>query len=141
VKYVCLVYHDEKELQAMSDAELDAHIGACMDWLGDLETSGRHIYSAGLQASATAATVRLRGGRTVMTDGPFAETKEALLGFTIVDARDLNEAIHIAEQLDAARIGSVEVRPVFELGTEAADPGDRRRAAAIGRGISRRAAA
>lgn len=77
--------------------------------------SGRMLAAEALQPVETATTVRLRGGKLSITDGPFAETKEQLAGFYLVDARDLNEALQIAGKIPAARVGSVEVRPVRQL--------------------------
>jgi len=114
MKYVCLVYHEEEKLAALSQPQMDGLVGACIGWVEELEASGHHIFSAGLQSIRTAATVRHRNGKLSMTDGPFAETKEFLGGFTLIDAKDLNEAIQIASKFPAARIGSMEVRPVLD---------------------------
>jgi hypothetical protein len=114
VKYICLVYHEEGKLDALEQGELDALVGDCIAWTEELEKSGHHVFSAGLQSAGTAMTVRSRNGRMSMTDGPFAETKEQLGGFTLLDARDLNEAIRLAAMLPAARLGSIEIRPILE---------------------------
>ena len=135
MKYMCLVYHDEGQLDAMPEADHDAHIRVCAGWVADLHANGRHVYSAGLQSGRTAATVRIREGGLTATDGPFAETKEVLLGLTIIEARDLNDAIQVAGKLDAARLGAVEVRPILDLDEEPSEPSDRRRIAAIRRNI------
>src|SRR2546425_816893 len=74
MKYVCLVYHEEEKLAALSQAQMDGLVGACIGWVEELEASGHHIFSAGLQSVRTAATVRHRNGKLSMTDGPFAET-------------------------------------------------------------------
>jgi hypothetical protein len=131
LKYLCLVYHDEEKLNAMSPAELDTLMADCVTWLDDLQKSGRYVLSAALQALSTATTVRSRGGKLAITDGPFAETKEIVGGFTLIEARDLNEAIQIASTLPVARFGSVEVRPVLESGMELSDPLDRKLVAAL----------
>src|SRR4051794_9496901 len=114
MKYICLVYHEEGKLEALAQSELDTLVGDCIAWTEELEKQGRHLFSAGLQSVRQAATVRNRNGRLSMTDGPFAETKEQLGGFTLLDARDLNEAIRLAAKLPAARLGSVEIRPILE---------------------------
>lgn len=114
MKYMCLVYHEEAKLEALSQAQMDGLVGACCDWVEDLEKSGHHVFSAGLQSVRSATTVRHRNGKLSLTDGPFAETKEFLGGFTLIEARDLNEAIQIASNFPAARLGSMEVRPVLE---------------------------
>jgi hypothetical protein len=134
MKYICLVYHDEKQLDALSPGELEALVGECGAWVEDLQKGGHHVFSAGLQCVRTAATLRRRNGTLATTDGPFAETKEFLGGFTIIDARDLNEAIQLASKLPAVGIGSIEVRPVLEPDAELTDPLDRKLGAAIRRG-------
>lgn len=108
MKYLCLVYLDERRLSEVPDAECKA----CGD---ALRQSGRMIAAEALQSVHTATTVRVREGKVSVTDGPFAETKEVLAGFYLVDAADLDDAIRIAAGIPPARIGSVEVRPVREL--------------------------
>lgn len=108
MKYLCLVYLDEKKLDAVPDSECKA----CGD---GLRKSGHHIAAEALQSVDTATTVRVRNGKMSVTDGPFAETKEQLAGFYLIEAKDLNEAIQVAGGIPAARVGSVEVRPVREL--------------------------
>jgi hypothetical protein len=133
MKYACLVYHQEEKLNALAEAELAALVRECLGWIEDLEQGGHHVFSAGLQSARTATTARKRGGTVSMTDGPFAETKEFLGGFTILEARDLNEALHLVSKFPAGgHIGSVEVRPVLELDAEFMDPLDRKLDAAIG---------
>jgi hypothetical protein len=105
MKYLCLVYLDEKRLDELPDEE-------CVAYDEHIRTSGHCIASEALQSVQTATTVRVRNGRTTVTDGPFAETKEQLAGFYLIDARDLNEAIQVASRIPPARVGSVEVRPV-----------------------------
>lgn len=108
MKYLCLVYLDEQKLSEISDRE-------CKSCGDALRQSGQHIAAEALQSIHTATTVRVRNGKVSVTDGPFAETKEQLAGFYLVDARDLNEAIQIASRIPPARIGSIEVRPTREL--------------------------
>lgn len=105
MKYLCLVYLDEKRLNELPDEE-------CVDFDEGVRASGHCIASEALQSVQTATTVRVRNGRTAVTDGPFAETKEQLAGFYMIEARDLNEAIQIASRIPPARVGSIEVRPV-----------------------------
>jgi hypothetical protein len=133
MKYICLVYHEEKKLAALSQHELDGLVAECGAWVGELTQGGHHVFSAGLQSLRTATTLRQRDGDLLVTDGPFAETKEFLGGFTILEARDLNEAIQLAAQLPAVRIGTVEVRPVLEPDADLTDALDRRIGAAIRR--------
>ena len=108
MKYLCLVYLEKDKLHAVPDGE-------CFNCGQGLRTSGALLAAEALQPVDTATTVRVRGGKVFVTDGPFAETKEQLAGFYLVDARDLNEAIQIASKIPPAREGSVEVRPVREL--------------------------
>jgi hypothetical protein len=108
MKYLCLVYGEEKEIAAMTDDE-------CMAYDQALRNSGKCLASEALQPAHTATTVRLRNGKVSIRDGPFAETKELLAGFYLIDAADLNDAIQIASQIPPARVGSIEVRPVREL--------------------------
>ena len=108
MKYLCLVYSDEKRLEELSDAE-------CFACSEELQASGHRIAAEALESVQTATTVRVRNSKVTMTDGPFAETKEQLAGFYLVEAADLNDAIRIAAKIPAARVGCVEVRPVREL--------------------------
>jgi hypothetical protein len=108
MKYLCLVYLEEQKLRTVPDNE-------CMACGDGFRQSGVLVAAEALQPVATAATVRVRSGRVSVTDGPFAETKEQLAGFYLLDARDLNEAIQMAAKIPPAREGSVEVRPVREL--------------------------
>ncbi|HTI51031.1 MAG TPA: YciI family protein [Planctomycetaceae bacterium] len=131
MKYACLVYHEEEKLNSLSQAQMDGLVGACMNWVEDLERGGHHIFSVGLQSLRTATTVRHRNGSLSLTDGPFAETKEFLGGLTLINARDLNEAIQLASKFPSARLGSMEVRPVLEADCAQTDPLDQKIAAAI----------
>ena len=137
-QYLCLVYHDDATLAAVPDRELEAIVAECVQWIDDLERHGRHIYSAGLQSIRSATTLKHRNGKVTTTDGPFAETKEYVGGFTLFRARDLNEAIAIASTLPAARINTIEVRPVLQADTSSNDPIDRKVADSLRR-ISRAA--
>lgn len=105
MKYLCLVYLDEKRLDELPDED-------CVEYDTAIRKSGHCIASEALEPVSTATTVRVREGRTSVTDGPFAETKEQLAGFYMIEARDLNEAIRIASKIPPARVGSIEVRPV-----------------------------
>jgi hypothetical protein len=114
MKYLCLIYAEEREMYARPAAELEAIAGECVDFDARLKQHGQFVGCERLQPVRTAATVRLRDGKASVTDGPFAETKEQLAGFYLVDARDLNEAIRIASGIPPARLGCVEVRPVWD---------------------------
>lgn len=112
MKYLCLVYSDEDAIHSLPDSPEDRE---CMDYARKVEASGRMIAAEALEPVATATTVRVRDGESTVTDGPFAETREQLAGFYLVDAADLDEVLHIAASIPAARVGCVEVRPVREL--------------------------
>lgn len=105
MKYLCLVYAEERRLAAVADAE-------CVSFDATIRDSGYCLASEALEPVATATTVRVRNRQVSITDGPFAETKEQLAGFYMIEARDLNEAIQVAAQIPPARVGSVEVRPI-----------------------------
>jgi hypothetical protein len=105
MKYLCLVYLDEKRLDEVADSE-------CLEYDAAIRRSGHCIASEALQPVQTATTVRVRNGKVSITDGPFAETKEQLAGFYLVEAKDLNEAIQLAVKVPPAQVGSIEVRPI-----------------------------
>jgi hypothetical protein len=133
MKYACLVYlNDDTSFDARSDDELAEIMAACEAWTESLKKGGHFVMSMALQHVRTAATVRSRDGRASVTDGPFVETKEHLGGLTVIEARDLNEAIHLVSQFPT-RVGAVEVRPVLDPDAELTDPVDRRIAAAARR--------
>ena len=115
MKYLWLIYIDEKKLEALPKSELDAVMEETSAYNDMLQQSGHFISTAGLKSVQTATTLRLRKGKLSVTDGPFAETKEVLGGFCIIEARDLNEAIQLASKWPSLRISSVEVRPIDEL--------------------------
>jgi hypothetical protein len=108
MKYLCLVYGEEALVRQVPDAE-------CVACNETLRANGQRIAAEALQPVRTATTVRVRDGRATVTDGPFAETKEQLAGFYLIDVPDLDDAIRVAEKIPAARVGSVEIRPVREL--------------------------
>jgi hypothetical protein len=108
MKYACLVYLEPAKLHAVHDSE-------CLACGHGFRERGLLVAAEALQPVQTAATVRVRNGQVLLTDGPFAETKEQLAGFYLIEARDLNDAIQVASKIPPAREGSVEVRPVREL--------------------------
>jgi hypothetical protein len=108
MKYLCLVYGEESKMETIPDAE-------CMQVGMALERNGHKIAAEALQPIATATTLRVRNGKVTITDGPFAETKEQLAGFYLIEAADLDEALRLAADIPPARIGSIEVRPIREL--------------------------
>ena len=115
MKYICLGYLEEKMWEAMSENEQKRFIDECLTYDDELRKNGHMVGGEALQGARTATTVRYKSGRLSITDGPFAETKEQLAGFYLIEARDLNEAIQVAGKIPPAREGSVEVRPVREL--------------------------
>jgi len=115
MKYLCLVYIEEKKLADLSDREMDVLVKKSLAYDEVLRKSGHYIVSNALQSVRFAATVRTRDGKAFITDGPFAETKEQLGGFILIEARDLNEAIQVASKIPPGRLGCIEVRPTMEL--------------------------
>jgi len=117
MKYLCLVYGEERAMASMDDRH-------CLAFDADVRASGHCIASEALQPVATATTVRVRNGKVSVTDGPFAETKEALAGFYLLEARDLNEALRLASRIPPAQVGSIEVRPVRPIREAPRIPGE-----------------
>jgi hypothetical protein len=115
MKYMLLIYDDEKVLAAMAPAELGKLFGEYFKFTDDIKASGHYIAGDPLQTVDTATTVRVRNGKTATTDGPFAETREQLGGYYLVEAKDLDEATKIAARIPSAKIGCIEVRPVQVL--------------------------
>lgn len=118
MKYVALVYYDENIMNRMSQDEWDSLNRECIACVESLSEGGHFITGEPLHPVGTATTVRVRNGQVTATDGPFAETREQLAGFYLLDARDLNEAIQLAGRIPPARYGSIEVRPVRDLMAE-----------------------
>jgi hypothetical protein len=114
MKFLCLAYEDEAALHALSAEEWDALRRETLAYVEDLRTRGALVLTHALQSVRTAATVRVRAGSTLVTDGPYAETKEMIGGFFLIDAADLAEATALAARWPSARIGAIEVRPIEE---------------------------
>jgi hypothetical protein len=117
MKYLCLAYYDEKAFAALPEPEVDALVSRCPPHDAALRASGHLVVQASLGASRESVSLRPRGGKVTVIDGPFAETKELVGGFFIVEARDLNEAIRVASLHPAAQLGEqvgwgIEVRPI-----------------------------
>jgi hypothetical protein len=112
MKYLCLAYEAEETFSSMSRVEWDALREETLAYVDSLQQSGHLILTNALQSARTAMTLQVRNGKLSVTDGPFAETKEQLGGFFLIDAADLNEAIQIAGRWPGARFGKIEVRPV-----------------------------
>jgi hypothetical protein len=115
MQYLCLIYEDEKEWEKLPPAETDRILGEYRTFTETLKRSGNYVGGNPLQPSHTATTVRVRKERVATTDGPYAETKEQLGGYYLLEARDLNEAIQLAGRIPGARLGAVEVRPIAEM--------------------------
>ncbi|MGE0351916.1 MAG: YciI family protein [Gemmatimonadales bacterium] len=115
MKYLCLIYDEEKKVNAMSKQEMDRFMGEYFAFTEEVQKSGHYVAGEALQPVQTATTVRVRNGKTSTTDGPFAETKEQLGGFYLINARDLNDAIQVASRIPSAKLGSIEVRPIMEF--------------------------
>lgn len=116
MKYLCLIYADESIWETMPKAEADSMYGEYFAYTDGIQKSGHYVGGNPLQPTRTATTVRVRNGQVSTTDGPFAETKEQLGGYYLVEAADLNDAIQVASRIPGARVGSIEVRPVMATG-------------------------
>jgi hypothetical protein len=115
VRYLCLIHIDEKVLLAMPQAEMDALNARHLALNEELLRSGHFVEAEALSPPASATCLRVRNGRAAVTDGPYAETKEMVAGFYLLEARDLNEAIQVAARIPGAALGTVEVRPCRDL--------------------------
>lgn len=115
MKYLCLIYDDETMWPSMPREQADAIMGEYLNFTNDIQKSGHYLGGNALQPTQTATTVRVRNGKLSSTDGPFAETKEQLGGYYLIEAKDLNEAIQVAGRIPSVRFGSIEVRPIQEF--------------------------
>jgi hypothetical protein len=115
MQYLCLVYAEPEAFDAMSPAEGKALVRESLDHDDILRSKGHFVHANALQPVTTATTIRVRNGRMSTTDGPFAETKEHLCGFILIEAADLDEAIRLGAGIPMARVGSIEIRPIMEL--------------------------
>ena len=123
MRYLCLIYEDEKAWEAKPQAELEAVMGEYFAFTEGIRSNGKLVAGEALQPTPTATTVRVRNGKISTTDGPYAETKEQLGGFYLIDAKDLNDAIQVASKIPGARDGSIEVRPVIDFSQDMAAAG------------------
>jgi hypothetical protein len=114
MRYLCLIYYDEKKLGNMPKTERDTLYDEAYAYYDDLVTGGHGIAGDPLQPVETARTVRVQQGKVSITDGPYIETKEQLGGYILLDASDLDEALQLAAKIPPARLGGVEVRPIYE---------------------------
>ncbi len=115
MRYLCLIYTNEKQESTMSADDRGAMYREYMGYTEDIKKSNHYIGGNALKPTATATTVRIRNGAIGTTDGPFAETKEQLGGYYLIEARDLNDAIQVAARIPGARVGSIEVRPIMDM--------------------------
>ena len=128
MRYLCLIYLEETKLDALSESEYDALVAESLAYDDEMRRSGHYLASDALQPVEAATTLRIRNRKLFITDGPFAETKEQLGGFLLIEARDLNEAIQVAAKIPPGRLGSIEVRPVKELTQPCEQPASERSA-------------
>ena len=116
MKYMLLIYDDEQVWAKMSAGEQQKLFGDYMQFTEEIRSSGHYLAGAPLQPVGTATSVRVRNDRPLVTDGPFAETQEQLGGYYLVEAQNLDDAIAVARRIPSARIGTIEVRPIMEIG-------------------------
>jgi hypothetical protein len=112
MRYMLLVHHDEDAFMKLSEATRQALLDESIELTHQLHANRQYLSASPLQPTSMAAIVRVRDGKSTVTDGPFVETKEQLAGYFLIDAKDLNEAIRLATKVPGARIGTVEVRPL-----------------------------
>ena len=115
MKYLVIIYTDPAMLDAMPQQEFDKTMRGCIEHADELKSEGRLIESQQLEAPTTAKTLRRRNNKLTITDGPFAETKEILAGFNLIEAEDMDEAVRIASSFPWAEMGSIEVRPIRDF--------------------------
>ena len=115
MKFMFTIYHDESVLDAMPEKEMQALVDSAIEYAEEIRRSGHYIASNALQGTRTGRTIRVRGGQVSTSVGAFAETKEQLGGFFVIEAKDMDEACAIAARFPPARVAVIEVRPVQEL--------------------------
>ena len=115
MKFMFTIYHDENTLDAMPETERQALVDSAIEYAEEIRRSGHYIASDALQSTRTARTIRTRAGAISTTVGPFAETREQLGGFFVIEAKDMDEACAVAARFPPARVGVIEIRPVQEL--------------------------
>jgi hypothetical protein len=115
MKYLLLIYNDPELLDALPSDEFDSRMRGCLSHAAELQRDGKLLESRMLQAPATAKSVRIRNGRQSTSDGPFAESKEVLGGFNLIEAADMDEAVRMAAEFPWTRTGCVEVRPLEDI--------------------------
>ena len=115
MRYLCLIYDDESKMGTMPKEQMEAMMGEYFAFTEGIKQSGHYVGGEALQPTQTATAVRVRNGKISTTDGPFAETKEQLGGYYLINAKDLNDAIQVAAKIPSARAGSIEIRPIMEF--------------------------
>ena len=115
MKFMLIVHHNEDAFEKMDKETQSQLLTESIELTHQLHATGQYVHASPLHPAATAAIVRVREGKPLVTDGPFIETREQIAGYFLVNARDLNEAIRIATRVPGARIGTVEVRPLIEI--------------------------
>jgi hypothetical protein len=115
MKFMFTIYHDESVLDAMPETEMQALVDSAIEYAEEIRRSGHYIVSAALQRARTARTIRTRAGKVSSSDSPFAETREQLGGFFVIEAKDMDEACAVAARFPPARVGVIEIRPIQEL--------------------------
>ena len=115
MKFMFMIYHDENVLDAMPENEMQALVDSAIEYAEELRRSGHYILSNALQGTRTARTIRVRAGKVSTTASPFAETKEQLGGFFVIEAKDMDEACAVAARFPPARVAVIEIRPAQEL--------------------------
>jgi hypothetical protein len=118
MKFLCLIYEDEKIWESMPQDEAGAMLGEYQSFTDDIAKSGHLVVGEALQPTSTAVTVRVRGGRTSKSDGAAVDTKEQLGGFYLLDAADMNEAVNLASRIPSVEHGSIEVRPIMDFSSQ-----------------------
>jgi hypothetical protein len=115
MRYLCLIYDDESKMGTTPKEQMEAMMGEYFAFTEGIKQSGHYVGGEALQPTHTATAVRVRNGKISTTDGPFAETKEQLGGYYLINAKDLNDAIQVAAKIPSSRIGTVEIRPIQEF--------------------------
>lgn len=116
MKFLLMVYTDPALLEALPQGEFESMMRGCLQHADDMQASGKLLDFQQLEVPSTARSVRTRGGKVAITDGPFAEAKEVFAGFNLIEAEDMDEAVRIAQEFPWTRTGSIEVRPVRDIG-------------------------
>ena len=115
MRYLCLIHLDERELGALPEREMNSLNARHLELNEQLLASGQFIEAEALEGSGSSTCIRVRNGKTAVIDGPYAETKEMVAGFYLIEARDLNEAIQVASRFPSAPLGTIEIRPCRDL--------------------------